>query len=629
MEKLKGYADKILRVDLSTNAFKAETLPPGWPRKFLGGMGFASTLLFKETKKGLDALGADNKLIIAPGLLTGTGIPTASKTLFLAKSPLTGGFGKAAAGASIGPALKKAGYDLLVIQGKSSNPIVLVIADDVVKVDGAGELWGKNVRETAALLKKRYEGFSTAVIGPAGETLSRIAGIDCDERQAARTGVGAVMGSKKLKAIAVKGTSNIEYADAQALRDLVIKWTKSIRENPGSQLDMKYGTGEFYAWMNKDKGVHPSRNWQQGYFQKSFDSLKEGDLSQLDPYYWSPKYTVRNKGCPNCTKPCGRIVRINEGRYAGTELDCLEYETIYSLGANLEIDDFEALCHVQMMCDLYGLDAISAGLTVSWAMEAFERGLLTREDLDGVELKFGNVDATLEVLGKMAHREGKVGALLSDGVKVASEKLGKGSSHFAIHSKGLELPAYDIRGIKGMGLALAVAVRGGDHLTAVVYGTELVGKWWKFSGIDRFSAENKGYEIKVHEDLMTLYDIVGVCKFTRHMFFAEAYPEMIKAVTGMKLSVTDLFAIGERVYNLQRAFNAREGLDRKADSLPARVFEDPIPKGISKGSRIKRSEFERMLDDYYQVRGWSWNGVPTKVKLVSLDLYEVAEEVGV
>lgn len=629
MEKLKGYAGKILRVDLSTNAFKAETLPPEWPRKFLGGMGFASTLLFKETKKGLDALGADNKLIIAPGLLTGTGIPTASKTLFLAKSPLTGGFGKAAAGASIGPALKKAGYDLLVIQGKSSNPIVLVIADDVVKVDGAGELWGKNVRETAALLKKRYEGFSTAVIGPAGETLSRIAGIDCDERQAARTGVGAVMGSKKLKALAVKGTSNIEYADAQALRDLVIKWTKSIRENPSSQLDMKYGTGEFYAWMNKDKGVHPSRNWQQGYFQKSFDNLKEGDLSQLDPYYWSPKYTVRNKGCPNCTKPCGRIVRINEGKYAGTELDGLEYETIYSLGANLEIDDFEALCHIQMMCDLYGLDAISAGLTVSWAMEAFERGLLTREDLDGVELKFGNVDATLEVLGKMAHREGKVGALLSDGVKAASEKLGKGSSHFAIHSKGLELPAYDIRGIKGMGLAIAVAVRGGDHLTAVVYGTELVGKWWKFSGIDRFSAENKGYEIKVHEDLMTLYDIVGVCKFTRHMFFAEAYPEMIKAVTGMKLSVTDLFAIGERVYNLQRAFNARGGLDRKADSLPARVFEDPIPKGISKGSRIKRSEFERMLDDYYQVRGWSWNGVPTKVKLVSLDLYEVAEEVGV
>lgn len=626
---MKGYAGKLLRVDLSSRSFKAEAVPPRWPRRFLGGMGFATVLLFNETEKGLAPLTAENKLVVAPGLLTGTGISTASKTLFITKSPLTGGFGKASAGASIGPALKKAGYDVLVIEGKSEKPVVLVVADDEVKVDDAGELWGKNVRETAALLKKHYAGFSSAVIGPAGEALSRIAGIDSDERQAARTGVGAVMGSKRLKAIAVKGTSRMEYSDGEALRDLVVKWTKNIKENPASKLDMKYGTGEFYAWMNQDKGVHPSRNWQQGFFQKSFDNSKEGKLTQLDPYYWSPKYTVRNKPCPNCTKPCGRIVRINEGKYAGTEIDGPEYETIYSLGSNLEIDNFEAVCHIQMMCDLYGLDAISAGLTISWAMEAFEKGILAKEEFDGLELRFGDVDATLEVLRRMAYREGKVGALLSDGVKAASEKLGRGSAHFAMHSKGLELPAYDARGIKGMGLAMAVAVRGGDHLTAVAYGTELVGKWWKFSGVDRFSAENKGYEIKVHEDLMTLYDIVGVCKFTRHMFYAEAYPEMVKAVTGMELGLADLFTIGERVYNLQRAFNVREGLDRKADSLPPRVFEDPIPRGASKNSRIKRSEFERMVDDYYQARGWSWNGVPTKAKLISLDLPDAAKEVGV
>jgi aldehyde:ferredoxin oxidoreductase len=625
---VKGYSNRILRADLTKQSSEVETIPTEWSRKFLGGMGFASILLFKEINKGLNALGPGNKLIVAPGLFVGTGIPTASKTIFVAKSPLTGGFGKASAGASIGPALKKAGYDLLVIEGQSSKPSILVISDDVVKVETAEGLWGKNVRETAQLLKMKYEGFSSAVIGPAGETLSKIAGIDSKERQAARTGLGAVMGSKNLKAIVVKGTTRVEYANPKALHDLVIKWTKIIREHHDSQLDMKYGTGEFYTWINKDKGVLPSRNWQQSYFQKSFDSLKGDELDQLDPYYWSPKYTVRNKPCPNCTKPCGRIVRVSEGKYAGTELDGPEYETLYSLGANLDINDIEGLCHIHMMCDLYGLDAISAGLTVSWAMEAYEKKLLTKEDLDGLELRFGDIEGTLEVLRKMAFREGKTGILLSNGVKAASEKLGKGSNHFAIHSKGLELPAYDVRGIKGAGLATAVAVRGGDHLTAVVYGTELVGKWWKFDGVDRFSAENKGYEVKVHEDLMTVYDIAGVCKFTRHMFFAEAYPEMVKAVTGMELSVGDLFNIGERVYNLQRSFNTQEGLDRNNDTLPPRIFEEPAPKGASKGSRIKRSEFERMLDDYYQARGWAWNGTPTKAKLISLNLPEVAERIG-
>ncbi|UCG37092.1 MAG: aldehyde ferredoxin oxidoreductase family protein [Candidatus Bathyarchaeota archaeon] len=626
---MKGYAGNILRVNLSNRTSKVEALPSEWPRTLLGGMGFATMLLFKQTRRALDALSPENKLIVAPGLLTGTGIPTASKTLFITKSPLTGGFGKASAGASIGPTLKKAGYDLLVIEGASAKPVVLHIKDRVVKVNRAEQIWGHDVRETAKQLKIKYPNHSTAVIGPAGEKCSRIAGIDSNERQAARTGVGAVMGSKKLKAIVVKGSGRIQYSDPQALHDLVLRWVKIIKDHPDSRLDMKYGTAEFYAWMNKDKGVLPSRNWQQGYFHKSYDNLKAEQLGQLDPYRWSPKYTVRNKPCPNCTKPCGRIVRIKEGKYANTELDGPEYETQYSLGTNLEIDDFEALCHIHMCCDLYGIDALSAGLTISWAMEAFEKGLLTKEDLDGIELRFGDADATLSTLRKMAFREGKVGTLLSDGVKAASEKLGKDSARFAIHSKGLELPAYDARGIKGMGLALAVAVRGGDHLTAVVYGTELVGKWWKFSGIDRFSAENKGYEVKVHEDLMTLYDIVGVCKFTRHMFFAEAYPEMIEAVTGMSLTLSDLFGISERVYNLQRAFNVREGLNRRDDSLPARIFEDPIPKGASKGSFIKRDEFERMLDDYYQARGWSENGIPTKAKLGTLDLDEIAHEIGV
>lgn len=624
---MKGYTGKILRINLTQNLIQKEDLPPNLPKLFLGGIGFASWILYKEVKH-VDPLSPQNKLIIAPGLLVGTGIPTASKTIFVSKSPLTKAFGRAVAGAAMGVALKKAEYDMLIIEGKSEQPTVLFINNQEVKIENAKDLWGKNVRETNTLMKQRYNGASTAVIGPAGEKLSLIADIDCEERQAARTGLGAVMGSKNLKGIAVKGTSKLEVANENALRELLVKWSKIIREHPETKLDMKYGTGEFYDWMNREKGVFPSRNWQQGYFQKCYDNLKEGELSKLNPYYWSPIYTVRNRPCPNCTKPCGRIFKVAEGKYAGTEFDGPEYETLYSLGGNLEIDDIEALAKIHLTCDLLGLDAISAGLTISWAMEAFEKGLLTKEEFDGVELKFGDANAVLKVLEAMAMREGKIGWLLADGVKTASEKLGRGSEKFAIHSKGLELPAYDVRGIKGMGLAVAVSVRGGDHLTAVVYGTELVGRGMKFSGVNRFSAENKGFEVKIHEDLMTVYDALGVCKFSRHIFSPKALVDMVNAVTGMDMDVSQLFIFGERIYNVQRAFNAREGFRRKDDTLPYRVLTEPIPKGKSKGSFIKLKELESMLDDYYQARGWSENGVPTKAKLMSLGLVEIAEEIG-
>jgi aldehyde:ferredoxin oxidoreductase len=624
---MKGYAGKFLRVNLSEGSFEKEEIPKSLPRKFLGGIGFASWILYKELKH-VEPLSPKNKLIVAPGLLVATGIPTASKTVFVSRSPLTRCFGRAVAGASFGFALKKAGYDLLIVEGKSREPAAIYIGDQEVKIEDATDLWGKDVREASQIMKDRYDNASTAVIGPAGENLSLISDIDCEERQAGRTGMGAVMGSKNLKGMAAKGTSKIEFADWDALRSVIVKWGKIFRTHPGAKLDIKYGTAEFYEWINRDKGTFPSRNWQQGYFHKSFDNLKEKELSKLDPYYWSPIYMVKSRPCPNCTKPCGRIFRVTKGKYKGTEFDGPEYETIYSLGGNLEIDDIEALAKIHLTCDLYGLDAISAGLTISWAMEAFEKGLLKKKDLDGVELAFGNVGATLKVLEAIAFRKGKTGQLLADGVKAASERLGKGSEKFAIHSKGLELPAYDVRGIKGMALALAVAVRGGDHLTAVVYGTELVGRWWNFSGIDRFSAERKGFEVRIHEDLMAVYDILGVCKFSRHMFYADALPEMVKAATGIDVDVTELLTVGERVYNIQRAFNAREGFGRKDDTLPYRVLTEPIPKGKSKGSYVKPKELEKMLDEYYQARGWSEDGIPTKAKLMALGLPEGAEEVG-
>ncbi|MBS7645424.1 MAG: aldehyde ferredoxin oxidoreductase family protein [Candidatus Bathyarchaeia archaeon] len=624
---MKGVAGKVLHVDLSEGGMESKTLEESILRSYLGGVGLAARILYDRGGRA-DPLGPENPLIMAPGLLVGTGFPTASKTIFMAKSPLTGGVGRAAAGAWVGVALKRAGFDALIIEGRAEAPTMLYIDDGSSSMEDASKLWGLNVREAARKIKDRYGGASTAVIGPAGERLSLIAGIDCEERQAARTGLGAVMGSKRLKAIAVKGTGRVEYADPDSLRVLSLKWSKTLREDPKSELQRKYGTPEFYDWMNRDRGVFPSRNWQHGYFKASYDKLEGNERSGLDPYYWAPKYTFKNRACPYCNKPCGRIFRITSGKYAGTELDGPEYETIYSLGGALEVDDPEAVARLHMECDLLGFDGISAGLTIAWAMEAHERGLLSTEDLDGVDLRFGNADAALEALRRMAYRKGRLGRLLADGVKVASERLGKNSDRFAIHVKGLELPAYDVRGLKGVGLSFAVSVRGADHLNAVCYSTELKGTWWKFSGVDRFSSKNKGFMVKLHEDMMTLYDALGICKFSRGFFYVEELPPVIEAVTGARLEVSELFTIGERIYNLERAYNAREGLSRMDDRLPHRILWEPIPEGPSAGSCVTPLELEEMLDEYYAARGWSEDGIPTKAKLTQLDLFKEAEEIG-
>ena len=618
---------KILRVNLSTGEVKKEEVTEDMVKKYIGGLGFVAHFMYREIPKNADPLGEENKIIIAPGALTGFGIPTASKTALGAKSPLTGGFGRAVAGAPMGVELRKAGYAALIIEGKSDRPVVLHIEDDKVSIDPAEDLWGKDTRESQKILKEKYGKVSTAVIGPAGENLSKISGVDFEERQAARTGIGAVFGSKKLKGIAVRGTREPEVANKGELLKLIAKWAKIIKEHPATKDDMGYGSGEFLRWMNLERGTFPTRNWQWGYFQSFYDNAKEGELLGIDPYYWVPKFRDGRNPCPNCTKPCSQVFKLTKYR-PGEKVDGPEYETLYSLGSELEIDDPEAVAYLNLLCDLYGLDTISAGVTIGWAMEAYEKGLLTKEDTDGLELKFGNVEAAAEALRKMAYREGKLGELLADGSKAASEKLGKGSDKFAIHVKGLELPAYDVRGIKGMALAIAVSYRGACHLTAGVYGTELVGKWWKFEGIDRLSAEQKGFEVKMHEDLMQVYDATGICKFSRHMFFLEGIPELLKAVTGIEFSNSDLITAGERIYNLAKAFNVREGFTRKDDTLPYRITHEPIPKGKSAGAYVSEEELEHMLDEYYMARGWSKEGIPTKAKLVSLDLEDVAEEIG-
>jgi aldehyde:ferredoxin oxidoreductase len=616
-----GFTGKILKIDLTSGQVSEEELSQKIARQYLGGLALASYYLYRDSKKGVDALDEQNPLLIAPGLLVPINVPTASKTTFLAKSPATSGTGRAVVGATLGVQLKKAGFDLLEITGKSKEPVIISIMDKNIKIEKT-DLWGLDTRETQKKLKEKYGNVATAAIGPAGENVSKISGVDCEDRQAARTGIGAVLGSKKLKGLVVKGSGTIEVFNPQQFKELVQKWAKTLREHPAAKEDMNYGTGEFYSWMNTQRGTFPSRNWQNGYFQSVFDNLKENEKSHIDPYYWAPIYAKKFHPCPNCNKPCGHMFEIKEGKYKGVSVDGIEYETLYSLGGNLEIDDPEAVAYLNLLCDLYGLDTISAGVTLSWAMEAREKGILPDAP------QFGDVDGSAKLLKEMAFREGFLGSLLADGVKPAVERLGKGNE-FAMHIKGLEPPAYDIRGIKGMALAEAVSVRGACHLTAGVYGLELTGKWWKFEGVDRFSADNKGFEVMTMEDLMVLYDTVGMCKFSRHMFFLEGFLEIIYAATGFDMSSSELMLVGERAYNIQRSFNVREGLSRKDDSLPYRVTHDPIPKGVSKGALVKEEELQKMLDDYYQARGWSKDGVPTKVKLQIIDLSNLITDIGV
>lgn len=624
---MKGVTGKLLVVDLTKGTVETEQVPEGTQRLFLGGWGLAAALAYEAIPKGADPLGPGNALAIAPGLLTGTGIPTASKTAFAFRSPLTGTFCRSVAGAWLGVSLRKAGFDAVLITGASERPLALLIEDGTARLEEVPELWGLDTRAARAAIREKFgEGWRTAVIGPAGEKLSKISIIDCDGRQAGRGGGGAVLGAKKLKAILVKGSGPVPSADPERVKELAKKWNEVIREHPATKADMGYGSGEFLDWMNRESGTFPSRNWQWGYFKSAYERAGEGKI-ELDPYYWAPKYSARNVACPGCTKPCGKLFVIKEGKYAGTEVDGPEYETLYSLGGCPEISSIEAVAKANELCDLLGLDTISAGVTVAWAMEAAERGLLKPEDLDGIQLAFGDEDAFLAVLERMGRREGKVGELLTDGSKAASERLGKGGE-FAIHIKGMELPAYDIRGAKGVALAFAVSFRGGDHLTAGNYGTEFGGSWWRFEAVDRHSIVNKGFEVKFHEDLMALYDVLGICKFSRHMFFLEGLPELVRAQTGLELSAGELLTVGERVYNLARAFNVREGFSRKQDHLPKRVMEEPIPEGPSAGDRVSYEELQAMLDDYYEARGWNRAGVPLKAKLVSLDLEEIAEETG-
>jgi len=598
------YRYRTLIADLSKKEFTVKSISRDLVEKTLGGCALGAALMYSLAPAVKDPFGEENIIVMAPGALTGTPVPTASKTAFFTISPLSGGWLESVCGGSIGADLRSCGFEALVIRGKSDTPCIVRIRDQKFSLEDAE--WGKDTYYTAE--KLAAGGYSTACIGEAGEKLVRFAGVECDGRQAGRGGLGAVFGSKKLKGIAIRGTGDIEPDKPEVLEQLVKKWYDTMLQHPSYKEDTGYGSGEFLEWVNSQRGTFPTKNWQLSVFE---------NRKQIDPYYWAPKYSVKNNGCLSCVKPCGKMFVVKEGKYAGTRVDGPEYETLYSLGGNVFNGNIEALAKANELCDRYGLDTISTGCTVAFAMELYERGIITREDL-GYELKFGDEDALLTTIEHIGRREG-FGDVLADGSAKASQRIGRGAERYAIHVKGMEPPAYDARGLKGMALAYATSPRGACHLRAGVYGIELTGKWWKFSGIDRYSTDRKGEMVATMEDLMSLYDTLGICKFSRHVYLAEGLPELVEAVTGIKYGVDDLFAIGARANWMKKMINIRQGLSRKDDSLPPRILTDPIPDGPSKGAVVSEKDLEIMLDDYYRARGWDREGNPSDEQIKKIE----------
>lgn len=618
-----GYNGKILRVDLTAGDVSIETLDEAFYRRYLGGRALAAYFLLREVPPRIDPFDPRNKLIFAVSVVTGAPVPGANRFLVAAKSPLTNTYGEAEAGGFWGPELKFAGFDAIIVEGRAEKPVYLWIHDGEAEIRDAGRLWGKTTKETQEEIRKELgdSRIRVAAIGPAGENLVRYACIISEGKYAnGRGGMGAVMGSKNLKAVAVRGFMEPKFYDESKLRDLARKFNERMRENPGSVSRSTYGTAELVLPLN-ELGMLPTRNFREGVFEGaekiSGERMKETIL-------------VGRKGCYACPIGCKRVVVAKEPYATDPDYGGPEYETIASLGSLCGIDDLSAIAYANQLCNAYGLDTISTGVTIAFAMECYERGILTKDDTGGIELKFGNKDAMLRLVEMIAKREG-IGDLLAEGVMRAAEKIGKGAEKIAMHVKGKEVPMHEPRGKVGVGLMYAVSPVGADHLQAAHdTGLEKLPDVYKPLGIlepmDRFSLGPEKVRAIVYLQMWwSLLNCLCMCLFTvaphpSGVFTVDDVREIVNAVTGWNMSLWELMKVGERGITMLRCFNIREGIGRKDDTLPERLFE-PLPSGPLEGRRISKEELDRAISLYYEMLGWDpENGVPRAAKLYELDL---------
>lgn len=611
---MKGYAGKILRVELSRERVETQALDEDLAKKFIGGSGLAAKILYDETGADTDPLGPENLLIFMTGPFAATPVITSGRHAVVTKSPLTGIFAESDSGGTWGAVLKKAGFDGIVVKGKAKKPVYLWVVEGRAEIRDASHLWGQDTYEVeGAIREETRKDAVVASIGPAGEKLVRFASIltdGKDARAAGRAGVGAVMGSKNLKAIAVHGTQAVEMADAEALRASLKDLSPMVAKNTEGM--RKFGTaGGLAAFENL--GSLPLQNWKfQGRWQQGAEKIAGPAMAA--------KILTGNYYCDRCVIGCGRRVKIDKGPYAGVEGAGPEYETMAFLGSLCLVDDLEAIAKGNELCNRYGMDTISTGAAIAFAMEAYEKGLIGKQETGEIELLWGRGDVMVKMVEKIGKREG-LGNLLGEGVRRAAETLGRNSVEFSLHVKGLEIPGHDPRAYNGGALSYATSNRGACHLAGFTHVFERILTMPEIgveTPLPRTEVKGKGELAAKTQNVMCLFDALKLCKFT--LFGGLKLTPIVDwytYVTGVSMDVAEFLQIGERIFNLKRLYNVRCGVSRKDDTLPVRLL---TLKRKGEGWTPNLPPLGEMLSDYYGYRGWSEEGIPLPEKLQELGL---------
>ena len=620
-----GYAGQILYVNLTDGAIENRPLSMDFAEKYIGGRGFSSRILWDEMKPGIDPYSPENVVVLASGPLNGTPTPSASRLVTAAKSPMTGALGDANSGGYFSAEMKYAGFDAVVITGASKEPVYLMIDDGKAELRPAVHLWGMKISETSRRLEEEIgdEDIHICSIGPAGENRVRYACIVTDEESVGgRCGIGAVFGAKCLKAVVVRGSQNVGIADPKRFKKTLDDYLETIADDTWVENLKRYGT-PFLTEHRQTQGIWGAKNFQRG--------TVEG-CEEISGEVFRQKFLVKPLGCMACYIRCRRYSAIREGPFP-LYIKGPEYETIHALGAKPYITKPEVILRAHHLCDEYGMDEQSAGSAIAMAMELYEKGILKKKHTDGQEMVFGNDAALIYFIENIANRKG-FGDLLAEGCKVMGERLN--ADYYAIHVKGLEVDAADPRKQETRALTYAVATRGACHLRGNPYIDEFIKPdeakthFGTAAVSDVDALEGKGRMVAWSEDWVTNSDLLGLCKFAwyRSKDFSllikrglELASEIYAAVTGIPMTPEGLYQCGERVYNVEKLFNLREGLGRADDYPPPRFFEEEMPEGPSKGAVLNQETYDTLLDDYYESRGWDRKtGIPTAAKLNELGL---------